>query len=1252
MEYSLRDAGTVHLDEYSNQRSDHKIMEGLRKPLIRRSMRSDTLNTGSFFNSFIMGQAVKKRTVRNRVKVEVSPEEAKLNSSFSEASAYILKNAEKTIATPFAITCLAFSEETDTVLFGSSNGNVSRYHLTEAKIVDDVPLNIGIINSIRLDEHSNLAVVVGESSSVKLYKLPRFELSKDLLGHTGPINQVEIDYQQEIIYTISDDGTLRVWDLNSESGKSKVLIKHVGGGKSLALSDNDKYLFSGGDDCLIRVYDLHIQEEVLNLKSHSASVLSLSVNSDSTLLASGGADFLVIVWNILDFTPMHVFAEHTGVVNSVKFAVDENFLVSGSDDFSMRVWDLDKDRREIVLNSHSAAVQDLLITSDNELIVSCSDDKSLKIWTFPEFMEEINFKVLNNDFNSVIESKEAIISCGSDHKVRYWYRIRDEAGVIHTTHGVGLKVCVSLDEEYLAVADDYGYLYLFLNQESFKLIKDFQAHKGPIRDMCFVKSGELVTGGGDSKILIWNLQTWESKQLRGHQQSIWCLGYTAFEDEDFLVSGSSDKTIRIWDLITLNEVCMLQVSEQATALCVTYDGRYVVSGGINGTMTVWNISEKVEESVFNLHTDSITGLHVTEDCSVIFSVSKDASIQFVSLTYRIPLSFMTRKQPILCLSLSEQQDSIITGEHQMIYLQDNPLTSLKTRVLGPEDNVQKFLTYMKNIISGQTVAHDPAMDKFIIVPYFFNSLHIYTFLGLRELLSASLVETAVMIPSKDGHHPLYISLLKGLKGIRDDVVDSLITLGSNNPFLFQILENVMILMNNKAFPKLGEIYEAIYQPAYRRSLPKFCSPDIPLPLVQISDHPRARPGDFFDPDELGAHGQGILFKESYVKISYQMGSKDSLEFLESLANCSNLNVMRSPLIQAMVQYKWENAKYPMMIQGICFYVYLLILSLFTAFLNTMVKEYTGLTTFGLFFLNTLLLLYELFQMSVSGSFYFTYIWNYIDWCRGVLLYLYIVIVWTDKFKNEAMSVLSLVIFLSFLRGISYFRLFKMTRYLINLLFQVVADIGGFLILLSYSTLSFCFLFIVLIKCSGTAEEIHECESSKDFSSQLLSSYNLVLGNLEVQPTDLVEFFCVTFALLINPIIMLNLLISIIGDTYDRVQSDSLSADMKELMDMIQEVENMMFFRRQHNSKQFFQECIEFEKTDLEAGWEGKLRALQGMIEKIEGKNTEHHTNLMKKIKMQDKLLALQAEKIDLITRSLVDKKRAITRVQEVKEKVR
>lgn len=1211
-------------------------MEDSQTPLIKKSERKDTLEQTSFFNSFVLGQAVKKTGAKTRVKVELTPEQLDLNRLMGEAKSYILKNSENTVATPFSITCMDASSDSGAIVFGSSNGNISRYDLKESKIIDDIPLNVGKINSIKLDEQNERAILVGETPIVRIYKLPRFEIELELAGHTMGINKCAIKEDANIIYTISDDSTVKMWNINEKS--SKDLMKHNGMGKCLALSGCGKYLFTGGEDCLIRVYDMLFDEEVLNLKSHSGCVWSLTLNSDSTLLASGGADNLVIVWNILDFTPMHVFEEHLGIITTLKFAYNNNFLVSGSEDNSMRVLDLEKDRRELSLNSHTGPIRELLITSDNEYIISCSDDKSIKIWSFPEFMEESNFKVLGNDFNSVIDFNDEIISCGSDRNIRRWNRETDEASIIGNTKGIGLKCSKSIEEILLAVGDDYGYLYVF--DKTNNLIKEFQAHKGPIRDMCFLHNGNLVTGGGDSKVTIWDINTWIGIQLRGHQQSIWCLGYCASNQNiQILASGSSDKTVRLWNLETKEEISVFQLKEQATALSITNDGRYMITGGILGTLTIWSISEKAEESVFRLQADMITGIQVTKDCEYFISVSKDCSIHFLSLLYRVPISFITRKQPILCLAISCDNLKMITGEYQMIYLQDNPIVSLSTRILGPENDVLKFLTYMKGLINDEPILPDTTMDKFIILPYFFNTLHFYSDMGLRQHLAASLAESPCIIPSQFGYHPLQIALIKGFKDIRDIIVDALITLGSDNPFIFQILENVIVNMNNKAFPKLGALYDAIYQPTSRKTLPKFCLTDIELPIYNVSEYPRVDINDYFEPTDIATHGQGIIFKESYVKLNYSMGSSESLKFLDSLSSCNNLDVLRSPLIMSMIQYKWKQAKYPIMIQGLCFYAYLIILSFYTAFCfgGDPTRTFNTIIEAVLFITNTLLLVYELFQMTVSGAFYFSYVWNYIDWCRGISLYFFIISDWIEIGGGFSNSVFSLVVFFSFIRGFSYFRLFDNTRYLVNLLFQVAADIRGFLVLLSYSTLAFCFLFIVL---GSNSEEAGDAEGNPiTFSSYLMVSYNLVLGSFETKEYNIVEYFCLTVALLINPIIMLNLLISIIGDTYDRVQSDNLSANMKELLDMILEVENMLFVRRNQNKKMFFQECSEYEKEDEEGGWEGKLRAIEKSIEVIESKNSENYDSIVKKMKTQDKFIEVQTEKIDMIMKKMFQREK-------------
>lgn len=210
------------------------------------------------------------------------------------------------------------------------------------------------------------------------------------------------------------------------------------------------------------------------------------------------------------------------------------------------------------------------------------------------------------------------------------------------------------------------------------------------------------------------------------------------------------------------------------------------------------------------------------------------------------------------MSVSNDEKMLITGEHEIIYLQENPLVSEKPRVLGPEENVQKFLTYMKSLLSDLHPKHDESMDDFIILPWFLNTLHFYTCLNHKEHVKMSLSQqSARMIPSKAGFHPLSICLMQEMKVIRDEVVGAFCVIGKKNPFMLQMLENDLIEMNRKGFPLLNNLYDVLYQDAGRRTLPKFCDKSVDLPIVNISKYCRVRPEDFLDESELSNQGMGI-----------------------------------------------------------------------------------------------------------------------------------------------------------------------------------------------------------------------------------------------------------------------------------------------------------------------------------------------------------------------------------------------------------
>ena len=63
-------------------------------------------------------------------------------------------------------------------------------------------------------------------------------------------------------------------------------------------------------------------------------------------------------------------------------------------------------------------------------------------------------------------------------------------------------------------------------------------------------------------------------------------------DGRHVVSGSDDKTVRLWDLATGQEVRRFTGHQSSVrSVAVTPDGRYVVSGSLDKTVRVWYIGD-------------------------------------------------------------------------------------------------------------------------------------------------------------------------------------------------------------------------------------------------------------------------------------------------------------------------------------------------------------------------------------------------------------------------------------------------------------------------------------------------------------------------------------------------------------------------------------------------------------------------------------------------------------------------------------
>jgi WD40 repeat protein len=104
----------------------------------------------------------------------------------------------------------------------------------------------------------------------------------------------------------------------------------------------------------------------------------------------------------------------------------------------------------------------------------------------------------------------------------------------------------------------------------------------------------VVSGSGDNTIKVWDFESGGLlRTLEGHEGPVWSVSVTP--DGQYVVSGSGDNTIKVWGLGSGRLLRTLEGHKSwVMSVSITPDGRYLVSGSRDGTVRIWDLSEGKE----------------------------------------------------------------------------------------------------------------------------------------------------------------------------------------------------------------------------------------------------------------------------------------------------------------------------------------------------------------------------------------------------------------------------------------------------------------------------------------------------------------------------------------------------------------------------------------------------------------------------------------------------------------------------------
>jgi WD40 repeat protein len=175
-------------------------------------------------------------------------------------------------------------------------------------------------------------------------------------------------------------------------------------------------------------------------------------------------------------------------------------------------------------------------------------------------------------------------------------------------HAAGVHgVAFSPDSHWLASGWGDGIVRIWDTSDPASEDSEVTGHAGKVSRVVFLPDGRLASAGGvGSKFgeaKIWDLSTGRAVDLRGHTAIV--EGLACSPDGRRLATGSDDRTIKLWDTTTGEEVFTLR-GHTSGVLSVAFspDGRRIASGSYDQTVRVWDTSPPASQDLFRRGTES------------------------------------------------------------------------------------------------------------------------------------------------------------------------------------------------------------------------------------------------------------------------------------------------------------------------------------------------------------------------------------------------------------------------------------------------------------------------------------------------------------------------------------------------------------------------------------------------------------------------------------------------------------------------
>ncbi|KAJ2773910.1 ubiquitin-binding SDF ubiquitin ligase complex subunit met30 [Coemansia nantahalensis] len=305
------------------------------------------------------------------------------------------------------------------------------------------------------------------------------------------------------------------------------------------------------------------------VQAHADGILCVQFNDD--YMITGSYDSKVHVWNAETLELVSELTGHLMPVRALEF--DDCKLFSGSLDGTVKIWNY---RTGTCIRTLQAFEDGGVISLHHQrgTLVVGGENGTIRVYNTAT-MTSFALTGHTDWVNAVrLYGDNTLFSCSDDMLVKRWDLAQRRCTLTfagHTHHVQSLQLSASGPQ---AAATSRG----VRPRSSLLARREIEGSGRPF----------MVTGSLDSTIRVWDIETGECLDtVFGHVEGIWSMAFDALR----IVSGSNDGTLKVWD--TTSHACLFTLRTSSAAInCVSISDTRITVGDNEGNLRIYDFRDR------------------------------------------------------------------------------------------------------------------------------------------------------------------------------------------------------------------------------------------------------------------------------------------------------------------------------------------------------------------------------------------------------------------------------------------------------------------------------------------------------------------------------------------------------------------------------------------------------------------------------------------------------------------------------------